>query len=87
MHLKTFHPEMRGQLNKIKKTLLTPERLIRSQSDEQVQLYYHFYKVSPVGAKYLCVVVKSLDNDYFILTAYFTDTIKRGELLWTKTNI
>lgn len=54
------------------------------RSDVQVQLFYRFYLITPVTKKYMCVVVKVLVDDAFIITAYFTDTIKKGETLWEK---
>ncbi len=81
-HIKEFHPELRNQVAKIRETLLHPDRVVRSNSDPEVELHYRFFHETPVGSKYLCVVVKSLDSDYFVLTVYFTDTTKRGELLW-----
>ena len=86
-HFTSSHPELRRQLRKMRQTLSSPEKIVRSRSDVDVRLYYRFYKSSPVGAKFLCVVVKSFDNDYFVVTTYFTDTVKRGEILWTKENI
>ncbi len=85
-HIKSSHPELNNQLKKIRETLLQPHRIVRSASDEGVQLYYRLFTQTPVGTKYLCVVVKSVKDDYFILTVYFTDTIKRGELLWIMEN-
>jgi len=41
-------------------------------------------ETTPVTEKYLCVVVKILVSDLFIITAYFTDTIKRGKIVWEK---
>ena len=41
-------------------------------------------RTTPVTDKYLCVVVKVLTQDLFIITPYFTDTIKKGEVLWEK---
>jgi hypothetical protein len=38
-----------------------------------------------MGDKWLCVVTKYLDNDAFLLTAYLTNRIKQGELLWPLT--
>jgi len=35
-----------------------------------------------VGDKFLCVAVKVVDNDAFVLTAYLTDTIKKGRQVW-----
>jgi hypothetical protein len=84
LHIENDHPEMEGQIDKIKETLLEPERIIRSRTDPEVELFYRLYHKTPVTEKYLCVVVKTLFNDRFIITAYFTDTIKRGEILWQK---
>jgi hypothetical protein len=33
---------------------------------------------------YLYVVIKASVSDLFIITAYFTDAIKRGMILWKK---
>lgn len=35
-----------------------------------------------MGEKFLCVVVEVLEGDAFVLTAYLTDKIKEGEMLW-----
>ena len=35
-----------------------------------------------VTSKFLCIVVKFVAGGSFIITAYYTDTIKRGESLW-----
>jgi len=83
-HIETDHPEMSGQIEKIRDTLLTPDRVVRSRTDPDVELFYRHYDITPVAEKYLCVVVKILIDDLFIITAYFTDTIKRGEILWKK---
>jgi hypothetical protein len=48
------------------------------------ELFYRHYCITPVTDKHLCVVVKSILEDLFIITAYFTDSIKRGEMLWEK---
>lgn len=42
------------------------------------------HRNTPVTEKYLCIVVKTSDNDPFIVTAYFTDSIKKGEVIWEK---
>lgn len=44
----------------------------------------HTYNTTPVTEKYLCVIIKASVSDLFIITAYFTDTIKRGMILWKR---
>jgi len=83
-HIENDHPEMSGQLDNIRDTLLSPDMIVKSKADEDVELFYKHYKITPVTEKYLCVVVKVLIGDLFIITAYFTDSIKRGEILWRK---
>jgi len=75
---------MSGQIGKIQDTLLDPGQIIRSLTDPEVELFYRHYDTTPVTQKYLCVVVKVLFDDLFIITAYFTDTVKGGEILWEK---
>ena len=78
------HPEMIEMIPAIAETLMHPQRVIESLSDVQAHLYYRFYIGTKVGNKYLCVVVKVNIDDAFILTAYLTDTMKRGNILWPK---
>lgn len=83
-HIETEHPEMKGQITKIRETLLKPGNIVRSKTDSQAELFYRYYHSTPVTQKYLCIVVKMSFHDLFIITAYFTDAIKKGEVLWEK---
>ncbi len=76
------HPEMKEMILAIEETLKAPEKVVQSFSDPEARLYYRFYSRTPVGEKYLCVIVKLKRNDAFILTAYLTDAVKKGEILW-----
>ncbi|MEK6813802.1 MAG: hypothetical protein AABY65_03610 [Nitrospirota bacterium] len=76
------HPEMVQLVWAIDEVLAEPERVVRSASDPEAQLYYRFYEETPVGGKFLCVVVKVKSTDTFILTAYLTDAVKKGEEIW-----
>ena len=58
--------------------------VVKSRTDQDVELFYRHYNTTPVTEKYLCIVVKILADDLFIITAYFTDTIKRGIIVWEK---
>lgn len=73
---------MKEMITAISETLKTPEKVIQSLSDSEARLYYRFYPKTPVGAKYLCVIAKIPRDDAFILTAYLTDSVKKGEVLW-----
>ena len=76
------HPEMVGMETAIEKTLLEPECVIRSLVDPASGLYYRYFYKTKVGDKFLCVVVKFQNRDAFVLTAYLTDRIKKGDSLW-----
>ncbi len=66
----------------IAETLARPARVVQSLSDLQARLYYRWYVGTRVGDKYLCVVVKVLRDEAFVLAAYLTDTIKKGQQIW-----
>lgn len=81
MHI-LAHPEMVGMEEQIAETLKHPQLVRVSRSDEDVSLSYRFYTQTKIGNKWLCVVVKYLSDDAFVITAYFTDKPKKGENLW-----
>lgn len=76
------HPEMVGMEDAIAQTLAAPEAVIRSLADPKAHLYHRFYVGTKVGDKFLCVVVKIQDDDAFVLTAYLTNKIHRGTVIW-----
>ena len=84
LHLETAHPEMVDQVLRVAETLATPDTIVRSRTDAMVELFYKHYPSTPVTEKFLCTVVKVLPEDLFIITAYYTDTVKRGAVLWEK---
>ena len=79
------HPEMAMLKDRIEETLQHPEQVRKSNTDNQVILNYRYYLNTLMGDKWLCAVTKYLDNDAFLLTAYLTNRIKQGELLWPLT--
>jgi hypothetical protein len=72
------HPEMKGMEARIAETLMQPQQVIESLSNTDARLYYRFYIGTRVGNKNLCVVIKVLAKEAFVITAYLTDTIKKG---------
>jgi len=78
------HPEMKNQLGRIKETAVNPDEVRASVHDSSVLLFYKLYVETPVTEKYLVVVIKSLNGEGFIVTAFFTDRVKKGGLVWRK---
>lgn len=74
---------MTGSEAAIEETLRSPDRVLESLFDTEARLYYRFYRETAVGPKYLCV--KITQGDAFVLTAYLTDSVKRGWRLWSET--
>jgi len=71
------HPIMRGKESLVQQALRSPYEIRRSKTDPDVYLHYG------VESPYLiCVVARYLNGDGFIITAYRTDKIKEGTLLW-----
>ncbi len=76
------HFEMNDFEAHVRETLLVPQAVIRSNSDIETSLYYRYYFGTRIGDKWLCIVVKDDEGGPFVLTAYFTNKIKKGEVLW-----
>lgn len=76
------HPEMSGQQSRLRDTVQSPHLVVHSGSDESVYFYHRLYDTTPVTRKYLGAVVKVLEHDAFIITAYLTSRPKRGQVLW-----
>ena len=75
---------MEGQTDKIAETLAAPDGIIESRHDATVRLYYRLYDETPVTQKFLLVAVKRLDDDAFIITAFFTGRKPKGAIVWLK---
>lgn len=73
-----------GLFDKFGETICDPDFVIQSSTDSLAEIYYRFYRGTKAGNKYLCVVVKHDINDAYVLTAYPSDEIKKGRLLWER---
>jgi len=78
------YPEMIGWRRAVAERLLEPEAVIQSASDPLARLSYRFYHRTMMGGKHLCVVVKVRQDDAFVVTAYLTDRVKKGNVLWLR---
>lgn len=74
------HPVMAKREEVVKDTLQNPSEIRQSRSDPAI---YLFYKPERLG-RWVCAVAKRLNGDGFLITAYPTDAIKEGVLIWPK---
>jgi hypothetical protein len=77
------HPEMQGMTDGLERALQQPELVRRSRSDPKVRLFYEYHAQTLIGGKWLCIVVKYMETDAFVVTAYLTDKPKEGVDLWS----
>ncbi len=81
-HIIKEHPELKKLKSDISEVLLDPDYVKRSKRDKEVEMFYKF-KSDLYNGKFLLIVIK-VNNRCFVLTAYITDTIKKGEIIYDK---
>jgi len=75
----TKHPQLLGREEEVQEVLERPDEVRRSRMDSSVCLYYKKKR-----AHYTCAVVKHLNDEGFLITAYWAEPIKIGEAIWKK---
>lgn len=81
-HILARHHYMASLWDEVAETLRNAEEIRRSNSDpETVRLYHKWFYGTVEGDKWVCVVVKVLPDDAYILTAYVTSEIEGGDPL------
>lgn len=78
------HPEMVGQQDRLAETLASPDIVMATVKDETVHTYHRQYETTPVTRKYMVVVVKMAPGDAFVVTAFYSSRVKKGEVVWPK---
>lgn len=73
-----------GMFDLLDETTADPDFVIQSRTDPSALIHYKFHRGTKVGNKYLCVVVKYAEDDAYVLTAYPSDEIKNGALVWER---
>jgi hypothetical protein len=73
------HPPLAERLEAVKQTLIDPLEVRRSKQHDDVFLFYN-----EDGGRWICAVTRRLNGDGFLITAYPTDAIKLGEVIWTQ---
>ena len=77
---KEKHKELRFDITEIIKTIARPDEVYKSVRDEFIHIHYKKYKQETLVA-----VIKHLNGDGFLITAYQTSKIKRkGDKIWPK---
>jgi hypothetical protein len=64
----------------VQQALASPDEIRRSNRDYDVLLFY----LSRNESRWVVAVDRRLNGDDFLITAYQTDAIKEGEMLWHK---
>ena len=70
------HPEMQNSIHIIERTIKNPNKISRYSLDPNIRYYYSYQKNRKSKARYLRVVVKYLNREGFIITAFFVVSIK-----------
>ncbi len=81
-HILSEHPEMKPYLARLEEVFRAPIAVKHSRRDPQVYLYYR-YDPDILGGKYLLGVAR-IGRHAEVLTAYVTDIMKKGVLVWPK---
>ena len=84
-HITTKHPYMTNYLNEVENTIKSPQKIVSHELGNLFD-YYKNYKHKKGKLKFLKVVVKYLNGDGFILSAYFVTNINSRWKERTKEN-
>jgi hypothetical protein len=72
------HPVMAGREDDVQEALAKPDEIRQSRSDDSVYLFYKSYR----RRRWVCAVSRKINAEGFLITAYPTDAIKEGRLIW-----
>jgi hypothetical protein len=75
--LEAKHPKLRGRAQDVAQVLAHPNQVHQSRQDRAVFLCYRSDQHRLLGA-----VVKRMDGEGFLITAYPCDKIKEGDRIW-----
>lgn len=81
-HILEGHPEILPLKVNLREVLEASDFITRSLYDPEIFLYYKFY-TNIWNGKYIVVVIKKNKRN-FMLTAYITDRVKGGKIIWQK---
>lgn len=73
------HPVLKGCEDEVREALSQPDEIRKSSKDPNVFLFYH-----GEHPRWVCAVTRREGNGGFLITAYPTEAIKAGEIIWKK---
>ena len=68
------HAYMTNYLEEVKETLIMPNKIVLSVYDNYKSNYYKYYKIR---GEFLKAIVKYLNGDGFVISAYFVRNIEK----------
>lgn len=74
------HPDIAELESEVTQALTNPDEIRQSSRDSNIVLFYFTLKAK----RWVVAVARRLNGDGFLITAYQTDAIKEGELIWRK---
>lgn len=72
------HPDIAELEAEVIQALTNPEEIRQSRRDSNIVLFYLTLKEK----RWVVAVARRLNGDGFLITAYQTDAIKEGDLIW-----
>lgn len=74
-HIRKKHPEVED-LEILKEGLEKPDKITDYSYDSSVRYYYKYFKDKQPPKRFLCIAIKYLNGEGYIITAYFEKKIK-----------
>ncbi len=74
-HITTKHSDLSGKEEEIKRVLEKPDLILQHKFDKNSRYYYKYNKNDKA---YLFIAVRYLNGDGFIITAFYTQKIKKN---------
>jgi hypothetical protein len=77
-HMRSRHPELADQIERMKATLVDPDLVYHSPKEDNYH-YHKRFKKTPVTEKFLLLIVKHLNEEGFVITGFFVSRIREKD--------
>ncbi len=75
-HINEEHPEVSEYIRQFDDVLKNPTKIVPFAYDKDIFYYYKYFKLRQFRTRYLLLIVKYLNGEGFIITAYFVRNIQ-----------